>query len=151
MSMEAVLAGWHKHMEPLRKYGSRMKLGSPSVTNAGGEAGLKFLSTFLAKCNDCQIDFINIHWYDGAHQIEYFKKHVQEAIKIGAGRPVWITEFALTTGSVGDKKEFLRKALPWLDGLREVERYAYHMAAVGILVNGEGTGLSELGNTYTYT
>jgi hypothetical protein len=151
MSMEAVLDTWYAHMEPLRKYGERLQLGSPAVTNGDGTSGLNFLRTFISKYNGCKIDFINIHWYEGAHQLEYFKNHVLEALSVGNGRPVWITEFALTAGSMEEKLNFLREALPWLDGQRDVHRYAYHMAATGVFVNNEGTGLSELGNVYTYT
>jgi hypothetical protein len=76
---------------------------------------------------------------------------VQNALKVGNGRPVWITEFGLTSGSEAEKEAFLKVALPWLDAQKDMRRYAYHMAAKGILINGYGTGLSDLGNVYTYT
>jgi hypothetical protein len=149
MSMDRVLSGWYTYFSPLAgKYGDRLKLGSPAVTNG---VGLRFLQTFLNRCNGCKIDFVNVHWYEGAHQIDYFKSFVQDALKVGNGRPVWITEFGLTSGSDAEKAAFLKDALPWLGAQKDVHRYAYQMAATGILVSGDGTGLSDLGNVYTYT
>lgn len=154
MSMDAVLSTWSSHMQPLASnYGSKIKLGSPAVTNGADGTdkwGLRYLATFLDKCKGCQVDFINIHWYEGAHQLAYFKQHVSEAVKVGKGRPVWITEFGVTTGSMDEKKAFLKEAMKWLDVQEGVHRYAYQMAVEGILVNKEGTGLTDLGNTFTY-
>jgi hypothetical protein len=155
MSMDRVLSGWYTYFSPLAgKYGDRLKLGSPAVTNGDDGTdgvGLRFLQTFLNRCNGCKIDFVNVHWYEGAHQIDYFKSFVQDALKVGNGRPVWITEFGLTSGSDAEKAAFLKDALPWLGAQKDVHRYAYQMAATGILVSGDGTGLSDLGNVYTYT
>ena len=154
MSMDAVLWAWYLHIQPLAsRYGDRVKLGSPAVTNANDgtdRAGLRFLESFIRKCYGCKIDFVNVHWYDGAHQIDYFKRYVQDALGVGNGRPVWITEFGLTSGSDEEKRRFLAEVLPWLDSQRDVHRYAYQMTAKGVLVNDDGTGLSNLGNVYTY-
>jgi len=154
MSMDAVLSAWSRHMAPLAaKYGDRLKLGSPAVTNGDDgtdRVGLKFLDSFLHRCNGCKIDFVNIHWYEGAHQIDYFKKHVQNALKVGNGRPVWITEFGLTSGTNEEKRAFLKEALPWLDDQRDVHRYAYQMAIQGVLINSAGNSLTDLGKAYTY-
>lgn len=49
-------------VEPLRKYGDRMKLGSPAVTNGGAGMGLDWLSKFIHQCVGCKIDFVAIHW-----------------------------------------------------------------------------------------
>jgi hypothetical protein len=154
MSMDAVLSAWNQHMRPLAaKYGDRLKLGSPAVTNGDDgtdSVGLKFLASFLRQCNGCKVDFVNVHWYEGVHQLNYFKSYIRNALGVGNGRPVWITEFALTSGSDEQKKTFMAEALPWLDSQKDVHRYAYHMATPGVLVNYEGNGLSKLGQQYAY-
>jgi hypothetical protein len=38
--------------------------------------------------------------------------------------------------------------IPWLDDQPDVHRYAYFMAAPGLLVNPQGNGLSEVGRHY---
>jgi hypothetical protein len=65
------------HTFPLAgKYGNRLKFGSPAVANGDDgidRVGLRYLQTFLNRCNGCKIDFVNVHWYEGAHQIDYLR------------------------------------------------------------------------------
>lgn len=42
----------------------------------------------------------------------------------------------------------MKEVTAWMDGQDWIERYAYHMAAPGVLVDGGSTGLSALGNVY---
>lgn len=85
--------------------------------------------------------------YDWASNLEYFKSHVNKAIEVGDGRPIWITEFR-PSGNDDEVISFLEKALPWLDSKREVHRYSYTMAIPGSLINNEGNGLSRIGQAY---
>jgi hypothetical protein len=124
--------------------GSSVKLGSPAVTNGGAPMGLDYLSNFLKACSDCQVDFVNIHWYDSASNVDYFKSHVKQAHDI-SGKPVWITEFG-ATGSDADVNTFLKTVLPWLDQQDYVQRYSYFMAAEGKLIS--GGKLSTYGTTF---
>ncbi|KAF2463596.1 uncharacterized protein BDR25DRAFT_383449 [Lindgomyces ingoldianus] len=147
------IAAYKKWMQPLSKYGDKLKLGAPAVTNGvkdattGSIMGLPWLKQFLAGCTGCKIDFIAIHWYDSATNIAYFKKHVQDAHAAGGNRPVWITEFA-PSGSDAQIQNFLKQVLPWLDSQDYVTHYAYQWAAPGVLVNGAGNGLSAIGNIF---
>ena len=49
-------------MEPLRKYGGKVKIISPAVTNGVGDMGITNLKRFLDGCNGCQIDAVACHW-----------------------------------------------------------------------------------------
>jgi hypothetical protein len=83
--------------------------------------------------------------------VAYFKSHVNEARKIAGGRPIWITEFK-ASGSDEQVSAFLNEVLPWLDQSSDIHRYAYFMAAKGdgLLVNNGGTGLSKVGQDFTF-
>jgi len=131
------------------KYGGgSIKLGSPAVTNGAAPMGLDYLSNFLKQCSGCQVDFVTIHWYDSASNIDYFKSHVEQANTI-SGKPVWLTEFG-ATGSDDEVNAFLKVVLPWLDSQDYVHRYSYFMAEEGKLIS--GGQLSTYGNTFaTYT
>ncbi|KAI9864757.1 MAG: hypothetical protein M1824_004664 [Vezdaea acicularis] len=145
LSPAAAAAGYKQYMNP---FAGKAKLGAPSITNGAGTSplmGIDWLSAFLTACSGCSIDFINIHWYDSATNIDYFKKHVQDAYKAGGGKPVWITEFE-GSGTAAQKTAFLEAVIPWLDSQDYVERYAWFGVFDGNLVN--GNSLSPLGKTY---
>ena len=124
--------------------GTGIRLGSPAVTNGGGDMGLNWLNNFLNACSGCQVDFVAIHWYDSATNVEYFKNHVTEA-HTRTGKPVWLTEFG-ASGSDEQVVSFLQQVLPWLDSQDFVERYSYFMARDGLL--NHGTEMSSYGNTF---
>ncbi|KAF2416521.1 hypothetical protein EJ08DRAFT_554074, partial [Tothia fuscella] len=123
----------------------KVRLGSPAVTNGGAPMGLAYLNSFMSACSGCQVDFVNIHWYDSASNIEYFKKHVSDA-HAQTGKPVWVTEFGTNGGTDAEINTFLKAVLPWLDAQDYVERYSYFMASEGRLIS--GGALSSTGKTY---
>lgn len=127
------------HMQP---FAGRAKLGAPAVTNGGGDMGLNYLSKFMAACSSCTIDFVPVHWYDAAANIEYFKKHIEAARDVAGGRPLWITEFG-AHGSDAEQAAFLAQALPWLEAQPYVEKYAYFFVD-GILSNSAQVGTAYL-------
>jgi hypothetical protein len=129
----------------IQPFAGKAKLGAPAVTNGGGSMGLTYLSNFISNCSGCIINFVNIHWYDSATNIAYFKSHVEQAYTAGGNRPVWITEFA-ATGTEDEQNTFLEVVIPWLDAQPYVERYAYFMCSQGILISGNGR--STLGTTF---
>lgn len=149
----ATIAAHQQWVQPIADKYPDMKIGAPAVTNGvqdpatGNAMGLPYLSQFLIGCHGCRIDFIVVHWYDSANNIAYFKKHIQDAYEAGGRRPIWITEFA-PFGDDAQKQAFLAEALPFLDSLPWVHRYAYHFAAPNVLVNAAGNSLSALGSTY---
>ncbi|KAI9647543.1 hypothetical protein NHQ30_003928 [Ciborinia camelliae] len=138
-------AGYKLYMQ---QFAGKAKLGAPAVTNGGSPMGLTWLKSFLAQCADCQIDFVCIHWYDSATNIDYFKSYVQEAYTAGGNRPLWITEFQ-GSGTTDQQNAFLEEVLPWLDASDMVDRYAWFMAGTdaGELMS-SATALSTLGNTF---
>jgi hypothetical protein len=107
------------------------------------------MSQFLQGCNgNCQPDFMAIHYYNDASQIEDFKNHVTQAINLAAQynmSEVCITEFGVT-GSTSAQVEFIQEANTWLDSQHRVGCYAYFMDADGYLLSGES--LSDLGSAY---
>lgn len=138
-------AGYKTHMQP---FAGKAKLGAPAVTNGPSPMGLTWLKSFLSACTDCTIDFVCIHWYDSATNIEYFKSYVQDAYTAGGNRPLWITEFQ-ASGTTDQQNAFMEEVLPWLDASHMVDRYAWFMAdmAAGGLM-GSASSLSLLGNTF---
>ncbi|KAI8937966.1 hypothetical protein NX059_005647 [Plenodomus lindquistii] len=153
MSVGTAVAGWKQHMQPLKSAKGAMFLGSPAVTNSADtpSSGLGWLRSFMEQCTGCDIDFINIHWYDSSPNVAYFKQHIQATRKIAQGRPIWITEFK-PTGSDSAIKAFLEEVMPWLDASSDIHRYAYFMATTGngFLINAKADGLSDLGMAYQF-
>lgn len=137
----------------MNKYAApNVKLGSPSVTNGVVNGmGLEYLKKFLAACQGCTIDFVPVHWYgcgDGCsvdQDVALFKKQIEDAIAVAAGKPLWIPEFQ-RLGDLTSQKAFLEVVLPWMDGKTEIARYAYFMVKDGfLLTNGQ---LNEVGLAY---
>jgi hypothetical protein len=150
MDVQTSVTVWKRYMEP---FAGKALLGSPAVTNAGAPNGLTWLQNFLNTCTGCHVDFINIHWYSNKWAgASYFKSQVQAAHAMSGGRPVWITEFGLDdsdgTYTTADLHAFLQQVLPWLDAQDYVHRYAYFMDTPGMLLNSDGTGMSDTGVLY---
>ena len=139
MSPQDAATAWKKYMEP---FAGKAQLCSPSVTNGGGSMGLNWLKSFLESCSDCTIDCLNIHWYDSAENVEYFKKHISDAADLAPGKPIVVSEFAAT----GDQEKFLETVMRWMDSNDQVFSYSYCMASDGVLVS--GNEMSSLGQVY---
>ncbi|KAJ3484050.1 hypothetical protein NLG97_g7156 [Lecanicillium saksenae] len=121
--------------------------GAPAVSNGGYD----WLRDFLNQCQDCNIDFVPVHWY-GDHSMEWdLERWVDSICDLVGNRKVWITEFK-GWGNEDEQIQFLKKALPYLDNKSCVERYSYF----GInnsnrdLIQGNGPDLSKLGIWYCY-
>ncbi|KAK5687540.1 hypothetical protein LTS10_001679 [Elasticomyces elasticus] len=142
MSPEDAAAAYKTYMEP---FAGKAKLCAPSVTNGGGEMGLTWLTNFLAACDGCTIDCVNIHWYAESSLTDYFKEQVTNATTV-SGKPVFVSEFAPTDGSDSDKSDFLQEVMPWMDSNNDVLGYAYFMVADGMLLS--GTAPTSFGSTY---
>ncbi|KAA8614403.1 glycoside hydrolase family 128 protein [Pyrenophora tritici-repentis] len=147
------VSAWKKYMDPLADLNPKVYLGSPAVTNATptDTTGLGWLAKFLKACSGCQIDHVNIHWYDAANNAAYFKQHIEDTRKIAGGRPIWVTEFH-ASGSDDEVKAFLDDVMPWMDNSNDIHRYAYFMAQPGdgLLVSPDGKGLSAIGQEYNF-
>lgn len=141
---------WKSYVQPLV---GKVRIGGPAVTNAGDGvlpyAGLGWLEAFLADCASCQIDFIPVHWYanDTAENFKAYLTQVHERF----GKPIWVSEFMLQD-SEANQIAFLEDVMSWMDARDWVERYAYFGVFELMLIDGAGTGISKIGQTYaTYS
>ena len=142
----AAATAYATYMNPFK---GQAQLCAPAVTNGADPMGLTWLKNFLDSCTDCQIDCLNIHWYDSAENTAYFKSYVEEAIALADGKPLYISEFG-ATGSDDQINSFLEEVMPWMDSNSNIGGYAYFMVESGNLVS--GTEPSTYGSTYmSYT
>ncbi|WEW58066.1 hypothetical protein PRK78_003533 [Emydomyces testavorans] len=144
MSPQTAVDAYKKYLTPLN---GKVNLGSPAVTNGGGNMGLGWMKSFLDSCaGSCGVSFLAVHWYSPATEIEGFKQHISEAIKLANSKgikQIWLTEFQ----GLGDEQaqvSFMKQVLPWLDANPGVARYSYFMA--DNLVS--GGQLNEVGKAY---
>lgn len=84
---------------------------------------------FLNRCgvDECNIDFIPIHWYGGATDFDSFFSHLYYTHDVvGGGKyPIWVTEFGVTSGTDEQVEEFMRVAMREMDRLSWVEKYSW--------------------------
>jgi len=135
---------YKQYMQP---FAGKAKLGAPGITNGAGTWGIPWLTAFLGNCTGCTIDFVPIHWYESATNIAYFQSHVANA-HAAAGVPIWVTEFAATSGTEAQIETFVSTVTSWMDNLPFIERYSYFMAMPNSLVNAAGNGFSGYGSIY---
>ena len=141
------IAGWKMYFQPLA---GKVALGGPAVTNAGNGVlpymGLGWLDSFLQYCTGCQVDFIPVHWYDNA-SVASFQNYLQTAHLRGGSRPIWVTEFMLQD-SEANQIAWLKQVLPWMDQQSWIQKYSYFGVFEDFLINGQGSGLSNIGKAY---
>ncbi|QNA45985.1 glycosyl hydrolase [Lacibacter sediminis] len=113
-----------------------VRLGTPAPRENGPTGWLKDFAT-IAKAKDVRFDFVAVHWYDWGSNpastpnatpqeiFNRFKTYLQSVYNIYK-LPIWITEFNANPNRPNPTQEgFLTLALPFLDTLSYVERYAY--------------------------
>ncbi|SDD18689.1 Por secretion system C-terminal sorting domain-containing protein [Algoriphagus faecimaris] len=116
--------------------GLGVRLGSPAPRENGPTGWLREFNE-IAKARDVRFDFVAVHWYDwgsgpanspNANPQEIFnrfKAYLNNVHQI-YNLPIWITEFnANPNRGNAIQEEFLKLALPYLESLDYVERYAY--------------------------
>ncbi|MGE9694340.1 sigma-70 family RNA polymerase sigma factor [Streptomyces sp. CH6] len=130
LSVERALDLWPK----LMAHGK--VLGSPAVAYGGDTPG-GWLDRFMtgARERGYRVDFIAVHWYGGDFRTEAAVQQLRtylEAVHRRYGKPVWLTEFALTDFSQGvrfpsptEQAAFLSSATRMLDTLPWLQRYAW--------------------------
>ncbi|MBN7816952.1 glycosyl hydrolase [Algoriphagus pacificus] len=122
------------YYENLMKTG--MRLGTPAPRE-NGPTGWLLEFAELAKARDVRFDFVAVHWYDWGSNpanspnadpqviFNRFKTYLENVHRI-YGLPIWITEFnANPNRGNAIQAAFLELALPYLESLEYVERYAY--------------------------
>lgn len=131
LCQEDVAVGYHRNL---------MKTGLRIVSPAGREnAPFGWLKNFYDKATaqDIRIDVIAVHWYDWGSNPEVnqnptatqvfnrFKDYI-ERVHNEYGLPIWITEFnANRYRNNAIQLGFMQLALPYLESLDYVERYAW--------------------------
>lgn len=113
-----------------------VRLGSPAPREEGPSGWLKDFNT-IAKAKDVRFDFVAVHWYDWGSNpastpnatpqeiFNRFKSYLQNVYNIYK-LPIWITEFNANPNRPKSTNEsFLSLAMPFLDTLSYVERYAF--------------------------
>ena len=128
-----VAVGYYKN---LMKTG--MRLVSPGCREEGAKDN-QWLEQFITKATaqNVRIDAIAVHWYDwgsnpvatptstAAQIFSRFKSYLASVYAVH-GLPIWITEFnANPARSNATNAEFIALALPYLETLDYVERYAW--------------------------
>ncbi|EHK99909.1 putative Uncharacterized serine-rich protein C13G6.10c [Glarea lozoyensis 74030] len=84
---EQAANSYRKYIQP---FGNQAWLGSPAITNSAD--GTRWITAFLNNyCRDCQVDFVNMHWYGGTNAQEFIG-WVQMVKGLIGGRRIWITE-----------------------------------------------------------
>lgn len=131
MTVAKALSGWYRLME------TGARLLSPAVTEGGhGPWLVPFMQQATAQ--GYRVDALGVHWYDwggwGQDQdpeadprviFQRFKSYLSDRYQ-QYGMPLWITEFNANKNRLPWVQEaFLELALPYLDSLPYVERYAY--------------------------
>ncbi|TAQ86806.1 hypothetical protein B7494_g4888 [Chlorociboria aeruginascens] len=137
-----------------QQFAGKVSIGGPAVTNSGNGvlpyAGLGWLDSFLADCIGCQIDFLPVHWYANDTAAN-FEAYLVEAHSRSGGKPLWVTEFMLQD-SEANQIAWLEEVMPWMDAQSWITRYSYFGVFEDFLINGAGSGLSNIGKTYaSYT
>ncbi|KAI9687008.1 MAG: hypothetical protein M1820_010525 [Bogoriella megaspora] len=147
--------------------GGSTKLVAPSVTNGAAAAdgsimGLPYLEAFLGNCSDCQVDAINLHWYDGYSKCDDLIDYLETSSKAIASKfphlagvrsdgymTTVLTEYGFTDGVQHNDGQYhpatdeqqdtcLQKVLPYLDSQDYIDKHAYFMVSDPLLVtNGE--------------
>jgi hypothetical protein len=156
MTVEQALDLWPQ----LQTTGQR--LGSPAVSANGATAG-GWLDRFMtgASQRGYRVDFVAVHWYganftDPIGEARELCRYVT-AVYERYGKPVWLTEFALADFSDGveqarypsdaEQAAFVRAALPLLQRLPHLERYAWF--ALANTASSYRTGLYSDASTLT--
>lgn len=112
------------------------RLGTPAPRENGPSTWLREFAR-IAKERDVRFDFLALHWYDwgsspanspNANPQEVFNrfKAYLQRVHDEYQLPIWITEFNANPNRENSvNAAFLELALPFLDTLSYVERYAY--------------------------
>jgi hypothetical protein len=119
-----------------RLMGTGLRLGTPAPRENGPTTWLREFAA-LAKQRDVRFDFVAVHWYDWGSNpanspnasatviFERFKNYLQQVYN-EYKLPIWITEFNANPNRPNSTQAaFLQLALPYLESLPYVERYAY--------------------------
>jgi Glycosyl hydrolase catalytic core/Secretion system C-terminal sorting domain len=150
-----------------RLMGSGLKLGTPAPRENGPTTWLREFAR-IAKERDVRFDFVAVHWYDWGSNpastpnasaqaiFDRFKAYLTQVYN-EYQLPIWVTEFnANPNRPNATHAAFLALALPYLESLSYVERYAYFQPSADNSSNGDpdadyfddGGNLTNIGQIY---
>ncbi len=109
----------------LKTVGPAVNYCGNCVTENGVTYGdpFKYLDDFFTACQDCDVDFIALHWYGGGNSIVGYVDNARKYNK-----PIWVTEFAAWDNSVAnveDQKKYLAGTVNFLERDPDVYRYSW--------------------------
>jgi hypothetical protein len=115
---------------------SGLRIGSPAPRENGPTGWLREFYE-IAKARDVRFDYVAVHWYDWGSNpanspnadpqviFNRFKAYLENVYRIYQ-MPIWVTEFNANPNRGNPiQQAFLELALPYLESLEYVERYAY--------------------------
>ena len=122
MTVDEALDLWPKLMA------TGLRLSSPAPSSDA--KGAAWLEQFMegAKKRKLRVDFIAVHWYRSASEVEF--AHWLDGLHRKWGRPIWVTEFSAYY-TKGDRDRFAEMSFKMLEHSHAVERYAYMDMAPG--------------------
>lgn len=132
-------------LEKLQPYTNKVKVSAPSTLQTGHEWLQEFLDKSEAR--GCDVGFLAIHWFWKCTEYKDFQSNVEKGIAMAKGKPVWIDNFECT-GSEEEQIAFLDKAVPYLESLDGIERYAYVPSDAQPFLASDGKSMSKLGQHY---
>lgn len=161
MSASEAVSYYQNQITPLRKSGAIGSLGTPGITN--GASGLPWLESFMAQCSDCEIDFLQVHFY--GPDLSMFQSQMEAIHAALPSYPISITEIgctnwnAATNPSAGEISTFMTEAIAWMESTSWITSYAFFGAmpitdtSLGVaneMLNGRtaGSSLTSLGQQY---
>jgi len=112
-------------MEQIQPWANRgALLGSPAIV-----WDLNWMATFLEQIHHKggDVHFICLHWYGSWNDLEGLKQYVETAHN-RFGKPIWITEIGITTGSWPSHqqvKSFMMNAISWMESQSYVQRVSW--------------------------
>lgn len=91
------------YMQP---YFGTVQLGTPAVTNGGGQAGLAYLDTFVSLCTGCTFNFVNVHFFidrsamDVSQYLQAFKDYVDISVPEVQAKHTSLSGLPIAVGEV---------------------------------------------------
>ncbi len=155
MTPSEVAAAWPKLEQIAQEFD--LKIIGPAVNYCGNcvsENGvtysdpIEYLDDFFDECQDCQVDYIAVHWY-GCGGLDWY---LDQFAKYNL--PIWVTEIACWDQdniSLDQQKSFLINAVDQMENHPNVEKYAWFTGRGDgpfISILGANGQLTELGEFY---
>jgi hypothetical protein len=136
----------------LQIVGPGMNFCGPAAS-CNGTDPFMYLTSFLADCTGCEVDYVAAHWYNC--DLPSLKDYLEPGGSLAGyeqfGKPIWLTELSCDTSATESQQEaYMRAAIPYLESNPHVFRYSWFSADPipnAKLVNGDGSP-TALGQVY---